>query len=297
MSKSSHYKITSILTICFLLIVSLYMVYHRVGFSPDQFFAVGIIAALIIGRFKQFVQDWFFPTAWFLSYEYLRGIIPIVSSKAHIHLMINFDQTVFGFVPTLALQHQLYTDGVIHWYDYLATILYMSHFIVPEVIGFIFWIYKRKLFANYFLSLLILSYMGFITFLAFPAMPPWLASKNGYLSEVAQIMQPVFKSFGNSVNLPSVYQFFGANLVAAVPSLHAAYPFLTFLYLYKSLKRRSLWVLGYVLAVWFSIVYLGEHYVFDILIGVIYATVAFLVVEKRYYISIIFEKCKGGDNS
>jgi membrane-associated phospholipid phosphatase len=34
----------------------------------------------------------------------------------------------------------------------------------------------------------------------------------------------------------------------------------------------------YVLAVWIAIVYLGEHYVFDIVTGVIYAVVAYLLV-------------------
>jgi len=34
----------------------------------------------------------------------------------------------------------------------------------------------------------------------------------------------------------------------------------------------------YVLAVWMAIVYLGEHYVFDVVTGAIYAVVAYLLV-------------------
>jgi len=32
--------------------------------------------------------------------------------------------------------------------------------------------------------------------------------------------------------------------------------------------------------VWFSAVYLGEHYIVDVIGGIVYATVAFVVAEK-----------------
>src|SRR3989338_11400921 len=124
-------KITLFVPIAYIIVVSIFLFWHRVGFSPDQFFAVALLVTLIIGRSKQFVLDWSVPVVLFLSYDYLRGLLPKLTQQAHIFPMINFDKAVFGAVPTNNLQGLLFSDGAIHWYDYLATVLYMSHFVVP----------------------------------------------------------------------------------------------------------------------------------------------------------------------
>ena len=43
---------------------------------------------------------------------------------------------------------------------------------------------------------------------------------------------------------------------------------------------KALSVLLFPVGVWFSVVYLWEHYVVDIIGGVVYATVAFVLAEK-----------------
>lgn len=276
-------KAISILSIIYLTVVSLFLVLHGNWFSPDQFFAAAILITLFLGRLKQFIHDWSFPTVLFLSYEYLRGLVPHLTLRAHINPMINFDQALFGYIPTIKLQ-QIFWDNAIHWYDNLAVMAYMSHFIIPMMAGFIFWMFKKELFKDYFLALLVLSYMAFITYVVFPAMPPWMASDKGFIAPISHIMDRVFANFHTPLDLPTIYKFFGANLVAAVPSLHAAYPLLTLLFLIRGLKGWGFLALPYVLAVWLSVVYLGEHYVFDILIGALYTTVAFLLVTKNKYI-------------
>ncbi len=277
MSKHSR-NLTLFIPIAYLVIVSILLFWHRVGFSPDQFFAVALLITLLIGRSKQFILDWSVPVVLFLSYDYLRGLLPNLTREAHIFPMINFDKALFGVLPSNNLQTVLFSDGIIHWYDYLATILYMSHFIVPMVVAFVFWLKSREEFRSYTLTLLILSYGAFVTFILFPAMPPWMASRQGFIPELTKVMDLVFTHLPKPVDLPSFYRFVGANLVAAVPSLHAAYPVVTFLFLIRRYKRVGLMTLFYMLAVWFSIVYLGEHYVFDIVVGVIYAVAAYVLV-------------------
>lgn len=280
MSKSFH-NTTFFISISYLVIVSIFLVWHRSFFSPDQFFAAALLITLLIGRLKQFIRDWSTPVILFLGYDYLRGLAPKLSLEAHIHPMIYFDKAVFGNIPTIKLQNLLFSDGTIHWYDYLSVLLYMSHFIVPMVVGFIFWLKSKEYFKEYSLSLLILSYCAFITYIIFPAMPPWMASQLGFIPEIDKVMDKVFANFPNPINLPTVYKFIGANLVAAVPSLHAAYPVLTFLFIFRKYKRIGLLILPYVFGVWLSIVYLGEHYVFDILVGVMYSTTIFILVTNR----------------
>jgi membrane-associated phospholipid phosphatase len=47
------------------------------------------------------------------------------------------------------------------------------------------------------------------------------------------------------------------------------------LFALKFFRWRGLVVLPYVAVVWFAVIYLGEHYATDVLIGVVYATAAF----------------------
>lgn len=277
---SRKHKIILVIPTIYFVVVTIYLSWHGTWFSPDLFFAAAVLITIILGKSKQFIMDWSLPIILLLSYDYLRGLAPKLTQAANIYPMINFDKVIFGVLPTNSLQAWLYTDNTVHWYDYLGTILYMSHFIAPLLVGFIFWLKDRDIFKSYFLALLLLSYAAFLTYIIFPAMPPWMAAQQGIIPEVNKVMDQVFASFSQPINLPSVYKFVGANLVAAVPSLHAAYPLVILFFLVKKYKITGLLILPYVLGIWFAIVYFGEHYVFDIVVGVVYAVVVFMIVTN-----------------
>ncbi len=271
---------TLLLPVAYLVIINALLIWQGVWFSPDLFFVAAILITLVLGRSKQFILDWSIPVILLLSYDYLRGLVPKLTQVVNIYPMIYFDQVIFGSLPTNSLQASLYSEGVVSWYDYLGTALYMSHFIVPLLIGFIFWLKDKEYFRNYFFALLVLTYAAFFTYILYPAMPPWMAAQKGIIPEVAKIIDKVFINLPRSVDLPSVYEFVGVNLVAAVPSLHAAYPLLAMCFLVRKFKFKGLFILPYLLSIWFSIVYFGEHYVFDIVIGAVYAIIAFILVIR-----------------
>jgi len=275
-------KIIYLLPIIYIVTISAYMIWHRAWLSPDQFFAFAILATIFIGRTKQFLRDWIPVLLLLFGYEYLRGIVPYLTKYVNIWPMIRADELLFGFLPTIKLQSTLFNGITLHWYDYMAVTLYISHFIIPMVIAFVFWMYDRKIFKQFTTAFLILSYMAFFTFIIFPAMPPWMASNDGYIPPLKKIMDIVMASFAHPIDVPSVYRFFGANLVAAVPSLHAAYPWLIFIFLLKKFRGFSILALPYVAGVWFAVVYLGEHYVVDVFLGFIYASVAYLFTSLAF---------------
>jgi hypothetical protein len=284
MKRQFYQNTTFLIAIVYLLVVSVYLVWHRAWFAPDQFFAVALILTVLLGRVKQFIQDWSLPLILLFGYECLRGLVPILGLNVNIYPMINFDTAVFGVLPTIKLQNLLTTAGIARWYDYMAVVLYISHFIIPMFIGFLFWFKSKASFKDYSLGLLILSYAAFITYIFYPAMPPWMASQQGFIPPIQHIMDTVMLSFGHPITIPTIYQFFGANLVAAVPSLHAAYPWLNYLFVSRKIKVMRILLIPYVAGVWFSVVYLGEHYIFDVVIGIVYATVAYTIVDKRVWL-------------
>ncbi|MBU1000016.1 phosphatase PAP2 family protein [Patescibacteria group bacterium] len=274
-------KIIVLLPLIYLTVVSIFLIWHGTWFSPDLFFVAALLITLFLGKLKQFIREWSIPIILLLSYDYLRGLVPNLTQVAYIHPMIDFDRVLFGGLPTNSLQALFFSDRIVHWYDYLGTVLYMSHFITPLLLGFAFWLKDRKTFNQFFLALLLLSYLAFFTYIFFPAMPPWMASQKGIIPEVYKIMDQVFLNLPNPIDLPTVYRLVGANLVAAVPSLHAAYPLLALFFLVRKYKAKGLLLLPYVLGIWFSLIYFGEHYVFDIVVGVLYVVVIFYLVIKK----------------
>jgi len=79
-----------------------------------------------------------------------------------------------------------------------------------------------------------------------------------------------------------------ANIFAAIPSLHAAYPMITVLYgsLSKKLWLHICFVL-FTISVWFSAVYSRHHYVLDVLAGGTCAITAFLLYRLLSRLPVI----------
>src|SRR5205807_662956 len=142
---------------------------------------------------------------------------------------------------------------------------------------FFLWVSNRKQFREFMLGIVLISYAGFLSFLIYPTAPPWLASQMGFIPPVTKILNVVLQSFPNRDQIPTFYFFIKSNLVAAIPSMHAAYPTLMLLYGLKFFGKKGWVFLIYALSMWFTIVYLGEHYVIDILVGVIYCLVVFMI--------------------
>jgi membrane-associated phospholipid phosphatase len=69
------------------------------------------------------------------------------------------------------------------------------------------------------------------------------------------------------------------NQEAAIPSLHAAYPMLLLLFFWGAGRWARVGLLAYALAMAFTLVYTGEHYVADIVIGWVYAAAVFAAVS------------------
>jgi hypothetical protein len=125
---------------------------------------------------------------------------------------------------------------------------------------------------------MVLFFSAFITYFLYPAAPPWLAAQLELIPPVSRVLINTLKQFPASAPLALLYQYFSPNEVAAVPSLHGAAPALLALVALKLWGRRAIIMVSYPLLAGIAFVYLGEHYVADIIAGWLYAVVAFAVV-------------------
>lgn len=278
--KGVYDKLIILASMVFLGAVAFYLIIHQVFFTPDQFYGLAFIFALVIGQAKSFVWDWTPMLLLILSYEYLRGLIPSINHHVHYQLMFRFDMLLLGRIPAVSLQQSFYTPGQTHWYDYVGVVLYLMHFIVPLLTAFVFWLTDKKYFREFVIGIVILTYLTFLTYLVFPAAPPWLASQNGLIPHVHHITITILGHFFHYLAVPNVYGWFGANLTAAVPSLHAAYPLFSAIYIFKKAPKSWPLLMLYVFGVWLAVMYLGEHYFFDVTLGAIYALGVYALLQR-----------------
>lgn len=263
------------------------MIWQGIGIAPDRYILILLVGSLLIKRTREFLLDWMPFLFILIAYDFLRGFADNLNSRVHITELIEWEKTIFGFIPTQALQEKFFHLGSLVWYDYFATIFYFLHFALPLAFGFLLWLENRVKFRQFVLILLLMSYAAWISFLIYPAAPPWYAHDRGFLPGVTKILDLTLNTFPEKIALPTIYHQFNPNQVAAIPSMHAGYPTLVLLFSLSFFGWKALIFLPYVLTVFLSTVYLGEHYAVDLLFGSVYAAVFFLLGKL-----LLFKKIK-----
>jgi membrane-associated phospholipid phosphatase len=231
------------------------------------------------------LRDWVPVMAVVWAYSLLRGFGAHTPWAVHYRPQIAFD-TVLGAGQTWTerLQHWLYTPGQIHWYDYAAVTVYMSHFFTIFIVLAVLWKRHHQSFRRMLTLYLTVTFAGFAIYILYPADPPWLAAQEGHLPALTRVVSTVLDESG----LPRAGTLFEsgsrfANDVAAMPSLHSAYPMMIALFFWPT-ARRSVRVLlaAYPLAMAFTLVYGAEHFVIDILAGWLLAFAAWYLLSRRW---------------
>jgi membrane-associated phospholipid phosphatase len=109
--------------------------------------------------------------------------------------------------------------------------------------------------------------LGCVGYFALPTAPPWWASEQGQTGEeVRRIMVGVGEETWRSA-WPAMYRALGGNPWAAMPSLHFATSTMAAISLSEAGRAEGAVGWGYALTLGFALVYLGEHYVTDLLAG------------------------------
>jgi membrane-associated phospholipid phosphatase len=213
-------------------------------------------------------------------YDYLRGAASVPDAQAHVTPQIHVDRWLGGGqVPTVWLQQHLYQPGHLRWYDVGIWCTYLSHFFMIWLVAAVLWKVAHDRFARYVALLVALTLMGFLTYWLFPAQPPWLAGDLREIPAVDKVVPTVWDHLGVPVAADVFETGEGlVNLVAAMPSLHAAYPAMLLLFFWNDGRWWRIGLALYTLAMGFSLVYGGEHFVIDVLVGWLYAGIAYAAV-------------------
>ncbi|WP_293001612.1 phosphatase PAP2 family protein [Mycobacterium sp.] len=271
------------------------------------YIATGLIAASIGRGHKMFavVRDWL-PFALVLAlYDLSRGAADMLGARTLWQFQPNADRWLFfGTVPTVWLQEHIKLAQP-PWWEVLISSIYMSFFVLPYAVAGVLWLRNRTEWAAFVRRFVTLSFAALVIYVLVPAAPPWAAAScspgdvvGGPSNPPCMFRGPAGVPDGGLLGAmhtsrPGAHQFVeristrgwgtlhldsagalldsgqaSVNLVAAIPSLHAAVTAMISMFLWRRVRRgwRPLLV-AYPLAMAFVLVYAAEHFVVDILLG------------------------------
>jgi hypothetical protein len=242
----------------------------------------GLVAHAAVDGWRRIVRllaEWLPVAALLLAYDATRGLADGLGMPVHVAEPAAVDRWLGGGVlPTVWLQQALDAD----WWKALAALVYGSHFVVTPLLLCVLWVRNRQLWGRYVRLVLALSAAGLATYVLYPAAPPWLAAKEGVIEPVKRLSAAGWDVLGlphaGALLTDSQGQ---VNQVAAVPSLHTAFAVLTCLVLFPVARRawQRAVLVGYAVLMPLVLVWSGEHYVVDTLLGALYAAAVVLVVR------------------
>ena len=229
---------------------------------------------------RRIAREWLPYASIPVAYAVLGRLSERATPRAHVQPQLGFDELVFGgTAPTVAMQAELWDPDDPRWWDVAAWLVYLSHFVVTVAIALALWFGDLDRFRRWRRLVLVTTFAGFATYLAYPAVPPWLASIRGDLPRTDRVMKAMWDHLG-ARRMAAV---FGQDSkvafeVGALPSLHAAAPFLAMLFLWDRPALRAPLV-AYTAAMAVTLVYTADHFVFDILLGWAYAAGVYALVR------------------
>ena len=224
---------------------------------------------------------WFAFVAGIFAYTLLRSLADETVIPTRTAYPIRFDRALFlGTDPIQWLQDRYFDVSDVSFLDVFSVGMHWSFFVAPYAMAVaVFW-RKRALFPRYVGVVVGTMYLGLLLFFLLPTSPPWLASQHGQLDGVYRVMDFV----GGSVDKDTYQSFYASlgepNSVAAMPSIHEGVTFAMFLWAREYSRRWSWVLLAYSVLMGLSLMYLGEHYLLDLMGGIVCALVAWWATRR-----------------
>jgi membrane-associated phospholipid phosphatase len=226
------------------------------------------------------LQMWAFTIAHELPYDDPQAL----RRRLRVRYPIAADRLLgLGELPTVRLQRALGTPGAATALDRVLSAVHWAWFFYPHAA--LLFIQARHIdrFPRAARQMAATYDLGCALYFAVPTAPPWWASDEGHLGprveripeEVATEAAPtavrrIMVDVGEGVWGPAwdrLYDSLGGNPWAAMPSLHFATSLHAAMLLAEIGPLPGALGAGYAAALGFALVYLGEHYVTDLIAG------------------------------
>jgi membrane-associated phospholipid phosphatase len=246
------------------------------AFSSGHVYLVAIvrIAALADRRVVILLRGWAPFVLLLVAYELMRDLASAVGMPAHD--LARLDRALFdGYQPTLVLQAAVGRLADADVFEDMGSLIYATHFLLPIAVGGWLWAKDRHAFRSFGFTLVVLCGLAFVTYVIAPTTPPWLAQP----ATVRHLIEDTIQRSGVPSSLIWLYSHHDYNLYAAFPSLHAGFPVVAAAAVWPLSRNAGVLLWIWAVVVWVVVVYLGEHYVSDVIGGIVYATIAIAIAR------------------
>jgi hypothetical protein len=200
------------------------------------------------------------------------------SERVHIDYPIKLDRALgLGELPSLRLQRALARvdpqTGLPSWraLDHVLVWTHWAWFMVPHCALAYILVFRPERFSRAAVMTYGVFDIGASFYWLAPTAPPWYAASavpDGVREELA--VRRMMTEYGEQLfrdGWGPLYSVFGGNPLAAMPSLHMATSLMAGLLLSETGPGAGALGFSYALTLGFALVYLGEHYVVDLLGG------------------------------
>lgn len=206
------------------------------------------------------IRDWFpFLTILAMYYSLWGDATHVLNPHDRDAALIAWDQRLFGFQASVALQRFTH-PALTAWMKFA----YNSHpFNLPLVALVVYLSRSCSDFRKMMSGLMVICFFGFLGYLFVPAVGPLYTLKGQYYIDLGRMQFMDFLRIRRDV----------------FPSLHAGISFLVWIYAYRN-ARWLFWTLSpVILSLWLSTVYLRQHYLIDVIAGLVLAPLCVLLAD------------------
>ena len=261
--------------------------YLLIGFRPEQLVLVGICNAgyFLSATTRRLITGFSIFVVFWILYDYMRAFPNYAYHAVDVAPLYLTEKRLFG----ISTQGKLLTPNEFWllnhrpWLDVLSGVFYLCWVPIPLAFAGYLFFRNRRLFFEFALTFLLVNLLGFTLYYLHPAAPPWYVQQHGLT------FHPL--ALGSTAGLARFDSFFGvhifrgiyaknANVFAAMPSLHSAYPVIVLFYAVKN--KSGLFNLVFftiMIGIWFSAVYTSHHYTLDVLAGITTAVTGITIVR------------------
>lgn len=234
-----------------------------------------LLVALVLWRRRSRLA----PLAGFAAaievYRTVWSLAPGWGLGVHVDYAVALDRLLAaGALPTTLLQRAYEGEPLLH--DTFAALVYSSFFVLPYLVLLVLWQSSAARATRYAAAFALTLFASLAVIVLVPTAPPWMAAEEGRIEPVARIM---LELSGTDTH-EEFRAAFANNEVAAFPSVHTGVATVIALGATQggTRRRRVAWL--YPAAMGIALVYLGEHWVIDVLAGCAVALGAWRVSRR-----------------
>ncbi len=274
-----------------LLIVSVYLFWMSIvgDIKTDQLLIILIwlIPYYAFEKSRKFILGFSVFLLFAIIYDSMRIMPNYDVSVAHIKEPYDLEKYLFGFeyLGKVLTPNEFFLLNHNKFLDFISGFFYINWMPVPIGFGVYLYYSNKELFLKYSLAFLFVNIIGFTIYYIYPAAPPWYVQDYGFDLHIGvKGSRAGLERFDNLIGIPIFEGIYNknANVLAAMPSLHSAYPVVVLFYAFKKKIKplvKSLFIV-FLFGIWFSAVYSSHHYIIDVVAGAVVAAVTLMIFEQ-----------------